>query len=214
MVANAPASKPLPPGEARSYLLHWQDERNSAALYEGLATQERKPRLARAFHHLAVLEEGHAEVWAEKLHEAGIAWPDFKPSWRTRLLILLARRLGTAVVLPRIASLERLEADGYLKGQHTLFDEEQENAALLKDLSQHEVTEFFKKLILRLRKTVLLVIGATLFTVSLLLARNVQLEGLFFGLLTGVFIGPVMHYLLGKVLIALPFGRIWCGWAC
>jgi hypothetical protein len=66
------------------------------------------------------------------------------------------------------------------------LSEEQENAALLKDLSQHEVTEFFKKLILRLRKTVLLVLGATLFTVSLLLARNVQLEGLFFGLQAAV----------------------------
>ncbi|WP_337867626.1 hypothetical protein [Meiothermus sp.] len=47
-----------------------------------------------------------------------------------------------------------------------------------------------------------------------MLARNSMLEVLWFGLLGGVLVGPVMHYLLGKVLIPLGFGRLWCGWAC
>ncbi|HEU4740394.1 MAG TPA: 4Fe-4S binding protein [Meiothermus sp.] len=77
-----------------------------------------------------------------------------------------------------------------------------------------EQTDEFKKWLLKLRRPVILGMGASLFTVSLLLARNAMLEGLWFGLLGGILVGPVMHYLLGKVLIPLGFGRVWCGWAC
>jgi ferredoxin-type protein NapH len=214
-VSPIPSSRQVTQADAQVWLRYWRDERNSAALYGALAAAEKSARRARTYARLAELEARHANLWAERLHEAGIVLPPFQASWQTRLLTWLARQLGTAVVLPRIAALEQAEAEGYLGYvEGRLFEEEQENAMLLAQLSQREVSEFFKKVILKLRKTVLFIIGGALFTISLLLARNVQLEGLFFGLLTGVFVGPVMHYLLGKVLIALPFGRIWCGWAC
>jgi hypothetical protein len=44
--------------------------------------------------------------------------------------------------------------------------------------------------------------------------ENMQIEGLFFGLLGGVFQAAVVHYLIAKVLGPVLFGRIWCGWAC
>ncbi len=75
-----------------------------------------------------------------------------------------------------------------------------------------EQREDIKKWILKLQRPVHVMIGFSLFTVSLILARNVQIEGLFFGLLTGVMVGAVIHYLLGKLLIPLFFGRLWCGW--
>lgn len=78
----------------------------------------------------------------------------------------------------------------------------------------HQQTEDFKRVMLKIRRPVLLAVGSSLFVVSLLLARNATIEGLWFGLLGGVFVGPVAHYLLGKVLIPLGFGRVWCGWAC
>jgi ferredoxin-type protein NapH len=77
-----------------------------------------------------------------------------------------------------------------------------------------EQREDIKKWIIKLQRPTHVVMGSSLFLVSLLLARNVQIEGLFFGLLTGVFIGAVIHYALGKLLIPFFFGRIWCGWAC
>ena len=41
-----------------------------------------------------------------------------------------------------------------------------------------------------------------------------QIEGLFFGLLGGVFQAAVVHYMIAKVFGPMLFGRIWCGWAC
>ncbi|HEY0607321.1 MAG TPA: 4Fe-4S binding protein [Herpetosiphonaceae bacterium] len=64
------------------------------------------------------------------------------------------------------------------------------------------------------RRLVLFVVGASLFGISVWTQRNVQIEGLFFGLLTGVVEGAVIHYLLAKLIGPLLFGRIWCGWAC
>jgi polyferredoxin len=57
-------------------------------------------------------------------------------------------------------------------------------------------------------------VGASLFAASVALARNAQIEGLVFGVLTGVVVGPVTHYLLGKLAVPLAAGRVWCGWAC
>jgi ferredoxin-type protein NapH len=206
-------------GERRgveSALLHWRAERESAALYAGLALLERSPRRRAVYERLAQLEERHAEIWVGRILASGMAVPAFRASLRTRLLLAFARWLGTPTVLPRIARLERAEAAAY--DRHgvagLLLEEERGNASLLTEFSQHETTEFFKKLIIRFRRTVILAVGASLFAVALSLGRNVQLEGLFFGLATGVVVGPVTHYLIGKLLLPLPMGRIWCGWAC
>ncbi len=77
----------------------------------------------------------------------------------------------------------------------------------------HETSEFLKKILLKIRRWTILGIGASLFAVSLALGRNVQLEGLFFGALTGATVGAVVHYGL-KLIVTLIFGRVWCGWAC
>jgi hypothetical protein len=44
--------------------------------------------------------------------------------------------------------------------------------------------------------------------------ENMQVEGLFFGLLTGIFQAAVVHYLIAKIFGPILFGRLWCGWAC
>ena len=44
--------------------------------------------------------------------------------------------------------------------------------------------------------------------------ENMQIEGLFFGLLTGVVQAAVVHYLIAKIFGPVLFGRLWCGWAC
>lgn len=213
--------KPLPFDRKSQARLHcevkeWREELNSVVLYTNLASLESHPKQKLVFKNLAAIEERHAEVWANELHKAGVALPVFKPSRRTRLLVWLAKHGDIALVLPHVAKLEQLEANGYLQQleQADILKDEQANAELLRHLGHHEFSEFVKKVILKIRKYVLLVVAAILFVTSVVLARNVQLEGLFFGLLGGIFIGPVMHYLLGKFIIALPFGRIWCGWAC
>lgn len=44
--------------------------------------------------------------------------------------------------------------------------------------------------------------------------ENMQIEGLFFYLLSGLFTGAVIHYLIAKVFGPILYGRGYCGWAC
>lgn len=44
--------------------------------------------------------------------------------------------------------------------------------------------------------------------------ENMQVEGFFFYVLSGLFAGSVLHYLIAKVIGPVIFGRGWCSWAC
>ena len=44
--------------------------------------------------------------------------------------------------------------------------------------------------------------------------QNMQIEGLFFFLCTGVFAGAIVHYSVAKLGGPFIFGRGFCGWAC
>ena len=97
------------------WLENLRDERDGAALYEGLARIERDPRRKESFRQLALGERRHADIWARKLREAGVEVPEVKPSRRTRLLIWMARRLGTNAVLPMVIETETTDADKYTR---------------------------------------------------------------------------------------------------
>lgn len=65
------------------------------------------------------------------------------------------------------------------------------------------------------RKLSLFLVGSFLFVFAALIgAENMQIEGLFFGILTGMVQAAVIHYLIAKIFGPLLFGRLWCGWAC
>ncbi len=111
------------------------DERDGAALYEGLAKVERDPERARAYRELASAERRHAEIWARKLEKAGAALPPERPSSRIRVLIWLARRLGTAAVLPLVLENEGNDAEKYRRQEgseaEALADEERAHHTVL-----------------------------------------------------------------------------------
>jgi VIT1/CCC1 family predicted Fe2+/Mn2+ transporter len=88
------------------YRKNLQDEIDSAALYRGLAEAERSPELREVFLRLAAMEEEHARFWEQKLRELGVPVPQLRPGWRTRVLIVLARHLGAALVLPTVTARE------------------------------------------------------------------------------------------------------------
>jgi polyferredoxin len=44
--------------------------------------------------------------------------------------------------------------------------------------------------------------------------ENVQIEGFWFYLFSGVFAGATLHYFIAKIAGPFVFGRGWCGWAC
>jgi ferredoxin-type protein NapH len=44
--------------------------------------------------------------------------------------------------------------------------------------------------------------------------ENMQIEGFWLLLFSGVFAAAVLHYTIAKIAGPLLFGRAWCGWAC
>ena len=49
---------------------------------------------------------------------------------------------------------------------------------------------------------------------GLICNENMQIEGFWFYLFSGVFEAAVIHYLVAKIIGPLLFGRGWCGYAC
>jgi VIT1/CCC1 family predicted Fe2+/Mn2+ transporter len=93
---------------------NYRDEADGVALYEGLASTETDPVRAESFRQLAAAEKRHRDVWARKLSAVGATLPITKPSSRVRLLLWLARRLGTNAVLPMVLQAEAIDADKYV----------------------------------------------------------------------------------------------------
>ncbi|HET6923875.1 MAG TPA: VIT1/CCC1 family protein [Anaeromyxobacteraceae bacterium] len=120
------------------------DERDGAALYEGLAAVERDPERSRSFRELAEGERRHAEIWERKLHKAGAAIPADRPTSRIRVLIWLARRLGTAAVLPLVMEAESGDADKYQSqggDAAPLAEEEKAHRQVLVGMGRGQPTE-------------------------------------------------------------------------
>src|SRR5947209_14209273 len=84
-----------------------QDEFDSAELYRLIADAEEDEALASVYRRLADVEARHAEFWAQRLRDAGEALPPARVGWRTRALGWLARRFGTAFVVPTIDAMEQ-----------------------------------------------------------------------------------------------------------
>jgi VIT1/CCC1 family predicted Fe2+/Mn2+ transporter len=89
------------------------DELDAAALYRALADAS-EGRRRQVLSRLAEAEERHARHWERLLREAGVTeFPALKPTLRTRVLSLLARRFGADTVLPLVLRLEAADAAKY-----------------------------------------------------------------------------------------------------
>lgn len=96
------------------YLGNWNDERNSAAIYQALSETEKNEHVAEVYRRMGEIELRHARKWAAYIKEGGAELPEFKPTLRTRILIRLARRFGPALVLPGIQAMEKNGSASYL----------------------------------------------------------------------------------------------------
>jgi vacuolar iron transporter family protein len=127
------------------WLQNLQDERDGAALYEGLAAVEKDPERASSFADLAKGERRHAEVWSRKLEKEGVHLPPDVPSSRIRTLLWLARRLGTDAVIPYIVANEAGDADKYARqggaDAAPMADEERAHQQVLAGLGGDRPTE-------------------------------------------------------------------------
>lgn len=73
---------------------------------------------------------------------------------------------------------------------------------------------FIKKYKHARRVTQLLVGMYMLFYLGLICNENMQIEGFWYYLFTGVFEAATIHYAVAKIFGPLVFGRGWCGYAC
>ena len=89
-------------------------ERDAIALYDALATLEKDPRRAAAFHQIAGNERRHAAIWADRLRALGVdVPPPDRPRMRVRAIIVLARLFGTSAVSDLVKALEGDEEAAY-----------------------------------------------------------------------------------------------------
>ncbi|VAW07298.1 Uncharacterized membrane protein [hydrothermal vent metagenome] len=84
-----------------------QDEIDGAAMYRALAEMESEPSLAELYRRLAATEERHGDLWRDRLLEAGEDPGGMAVSRRVRILIWLARRMGSGVLVSTIARDEQ-----------------------------------------------------------------------------------------------------------
>jgi len=65
------------------------------------------------------------------------------------------------------------------------------------------------------RKTTMFYVGVLLLVLAVTTDHgNMQIEGFFFAIVSGLAPFVIIHYFLAKIAGPLMFGRLWCGWAC
>ncbi len=65
------------------------------------------------------------------------------------------------------------------------------------------------------RMVSMFLMGTMLFVLVGVMSRtNIQLEGFFFYLFSGAMSGAIVHFLMGKTIGTIVFGRNWCSWGC
>lgn len=112
---KAGAGRPAEPGpeDIKRYRANLRDELNAVALYESMADAEPDDDRAAIFRELAQVERGHADVWREKLEAAKARLPETALTLKTRILMRLAKRLGTKTIFPIVQTIEKTADNGY-----------------------------------------------------------------------------------------------------
>jgi vacuolar iron transporter family protein len=124
--------------DTNRYLANLKEERSSAALYRVMAEHEKNSKIAEVYLKLAETEEIHAESWAKRLQDAGAGVPRYRPSLRTRLLMLLVRYFGVNVIVPTLSRIEVKGSRDYSKQAEAvdMVPAEQSHARLLQEIEK------------------------------------------------------------------------------
>jgi len=142
------AVKPQPertatPDDIRRYKANLDDEIDGIAVYRLLAEAEPDPERRAIFEQLGDVEVRHADVWRNKLREAGVEIRERGPSVRIRLIGFLARRFGVRSVLPIVRSMEAGAYGAYMaqdEAAQAIAPDEREHGRTLGRLQRPEVT--------------------------------------------------------------------------
>ncbi|MBI2712397.1 MAG: VIT1/CCC1 transporter family protein [Bdellovibrio sp.] len=129
------------PTRVSRYLENWQFEVDSASQYRFLAETEKDPGLKQVFQKLAEGEEAHIVFWEKYLAQIDCNPGPRKPSWRSRVLTLFARKVNRRVALSTIASAERTSRVSYAKQPETaatpMASQERWHARVIQELMEN-----------------------------------------------------------------------------
>lgn len=122
----------------KRYLSFWEDELNSAMLYEVLSKVEKDGRIADVYRRMADAERGHAAHWAARIKELGGELPEFRPRWRARILAWLGKRFGPEMVLPGMKAMEDRGSGDYSReaGAQKMQADEQSHSRLIQQITR------------------------------------------------------------------------------
>lgn len=118
------------PADVARWRRNLQGEVDGTYVYRSMSDAEREPSLAGVYARLAESETRHAALWEERLRAAGSWNGTPRPAWRARLLGLVARRGGAALVAPSMASREA-------RDQGVYDDQPEAGAQLARDERSH-----------------------------------------------------------------------------
>jgi VIT1/CCC1 family predicted Fe2+/Mn2+ transporter len=76
-------------------LENWQEEKQSAYLYQVIAQVEKNPEHKKLFLDLSAMAEKQADIWTAQLAKARVTPPVFSPGYRTLFVARLVRIFGT-----------------------------------------------------------------------------------------------------------------------
>jgi VIT1/CCC1 family predicted Fe2+/Mn2+ transporter len=130
----------VPPSAAdiTRYRANLQGEIDGAAIYAVMEAAEKDPALRELYRRLAATEVRHGAVWREQLEAAGIASLPRGPSWRTRILMWIARRFGAGAIVATIAQRESTDQrmyDAQPEATSGMPADERSHARLLRELA-------------------------------------------------------------------------------
>jgi VIT1/CCC1 family predicted Fe2+/Mn2+ transporter len=103
---NSTGDKPTSSDVAR-YRANYLSEQEGVYLYSKLAEAESDAHLAELYRRIASIEQRHSDLWKARLTSAGETPPLYTPNWRIRMLLWIARHLGTGAVLSTVSSMEK-----------------------------------------------------------------------------------------------------------
>ena len=133
----SPAAGPTP-DDLKRFRANLQGEIDGAALYRTMVDAESNASLKEFYRRLAETETRHGAVWRAELESAGVSTAKLGPSWRARILMLIARRFGSAVIVATIAQRESSDQamyDDQPEADATMPADERSHARLFRELS-------------------------------------------------------------------------------
>jgi VIT1/CCC1 family predicted Fe2+/Mn2+ transporter len=142
MTTEEETQKAPDPQALRVFQANLDDEIDGIALYTLLAEAESDTDRKSIFTQLAAVEERHANIWREKLREAGVQPREHGPRLRVRIIGLLARRFGVRSILPIVRGMEAGAYEMYMaqdEAAQAIAPDEREHGRTIAHLQRPEV---------------------------------------------------------------------------